>query len=62
MRVDGVRIDAQPDDRVRVEGHFDDPSARTCTRVPLEGEPVPIPELVVLDCRTQFVATAITAL
>ena len=61
MRVDDVSVNAQPDDRVRVEGHFDDPAAGTCTRVPLEGEPVPIPELVVLDCRTQFVATAITA-
>jgi hypothetical protein len=62
MRLNEVPVDAQPGDRVRVEGHFDDPVARTCTTVPIAGEPVPIPELVVLWCRTQFVATAITAL
>jgi hypothetical protein len=44
---------------VRVEGHFDDPVAQRCTSESGVG-PVQIPELVVLACRTQFFATAIT--
>jgi hypothetical protein len=41
---------------VRVVGHFDDPAARMC----LPGEDSMPPELVVLVCRTRFVATDVT--
>jgi hypothetical protein len=45
---------------VRVVGHFDDPAAQTCAENPMAGgEPTP-PELVVLRCRSAFVATDIT--
>jgi hypothetical protein len=45
---------------VRVVGHFDDPAARTCVEDPPAGvEPTP-PELVVLACRSRFVATEVT--
>jgi hypothetical protein len=46
---------------IRVVGHFDDPAAQACVEfTSLQGqEPTP-PELVVLYCRTQFVATDIT--
>ncbi len=46
---------------VEVTGHFDDPRAQDC--VWLNDSPVPEPpaEAVVLRCRTEFVATSVTA-
>ena len=47
---------------LRVTGHFDDPVARTCIEFPREGiEPTP-PELLVLECRAQFVVTEVVPL
>ena len=45
-----------------VTGHFDDPAAGTCRLIPgasvIDSRP---PELVVLDCRTQFVVTGVSS-
>jgi hypothetical protein len=45
-----------------VTGHFDDPAAATCRLIPGASviDPRP-PELVVLQCRTQFVATGVSS-
>jgi hypothetical protein len=55
LRVHGVRINAPSGARIRVQGHFDDPAAQTC----LSDAPAPVPDLVVLGCRTKFVVTAV---
>lgn len=47
---------------VRVTGHFDDPAANTCVAGELPGAPPPSPELIVLACRSRFVATEVTEL
>jgi hypothetical protein len=44
---------------VRVEGHFDDPVAEACATGPA-ADRQPNPELVVLACRAQFIATALS--
>lgn len=48
-------------ERVIVTGHFDDPAARTCSAVPLLGSDEQIPELLVLNCRTEFVGIEMRA-
>jgi hypothetical protein len=58
LRLHGVQINAASGARIRVRGHFDDPAAQTCTSQST-ADPAPIPELVVLGCRTQFVVTAV---
>jgi hypothetical protein len=47
---------------VRVVGHFDDPAAQTCVEGPLPGEELSStpPELVILNCRSEFVAIDIS--
>jgi hypothetical protein len=45
--------------RVIVTGHFDDPAAASCVAV--EDVNPPIPELLVLTCRAQFVAVEMRA-
>lgn len=53
-------IDIPTDTTVIVEGHFDDPAAQTCIYDdPGEG-PAPPAELVVFQCRTEFVATRVS--
>jgi hypothetical protein len=47
---------------VRVLGHFDHPAARTCVEHTLQGEEPTPPELLVLYCRSQFVATDVTTI
>jgi hypothetical protein len=47
---------------VQVTGAFDHPAAQSCERDPLEGEAAFSPEMVVLGCRSAFVATLIEEL
>jgi hypothetical protein len=42
---------------LRVIGHFDDPAAQTCVESTLPGEEPTAPQLLVLRCRAEFVAT-----
>jgi hypothetical protein len=47
---------------VRVIGQFDDPAARTCLEHTLTGEePTPL-DLVILRCRSRFVAIDVQAI
>ena len=48
---------------VDVVGRFAHPAADRCTATPTggDGEGPPRPEIVVLDCRSQFVVTSLTA-
>lgn len=48
--------------RIRVTGQFDHPAAQDCEHHPLEGEEARPHEQVVLDCRSNFVATRIDEL
>jgi hypothetical protein len=57
------KIDAAHWLLVDVVGQYAHPGAASCRATPTggDGESPPIPELVVLDCRAQFVVTAVTA-
>jgi hypothetical protein len=47
---------------LRVLGHFDDPAAQTCVESTLPGDQPTAPELLVLQCRAEFVATEVTVI
>jgi hypothetical protein len=52
--------DVQPGTQLQVEGHFDDPAAETCVDEPAPPGLEDMPEIVVLRCRGEFVATQVT--
>ena len=63
MRDPGVYLPyVTPGAPIVVTGHFDDPVATTCSRSPAASvvDPRP-PELIVLQCRSQFVVTGISS-
>ncbi len=45
---------------VRVTGHYDDPAALTCRQTPQPGTVAEPVEATILECRRQFVITALT--
>ena len=63
MRDPGVYLPyVTPGAPIVVTGHFDDPVATTCSHSPAASvvDPRP-PELIVLQCRTQFVVTGVSS-
>jgi hypothetical protein len=55
-----IVADVQPGTPLRVEGHFDDPASAACVDEPPPPGLEDLPEIVVVRCRGEFVATRVT--